>query len=148
MEGADGEVTPPLPDGHGSVGEAGHGSDGKAGHGSDGAPRRLAINFLFLSGGEITAKLLTFVCFSYLARMLGPASYGAVEFTLAVMVFFTLPVDLGLSWYGTREIAHNPSCAARLLHEITGLRLVLAVCSMAALAVPVAIASSQPCGNS
>ncbi|MGA3100131.1 MAG: oligosaccharide flippase family protein, partial [Bryobacteraceae bacterium] len=98
-------------------------------------PRRLAINFLFLSCGEITAKLLTFLCFSYLAHTLGPARYGSVEFTLAVMVFFTLPVDLGLSWYGTRETASNPSCAARLLHEITGLRLLLGLCSVAALGI-------------
>jgi PST family polysaccharide transporter len=99
------------------------------------APRRLAINFLFLSCGEITAKLLTFAIFSYLARTLGPAGYGSVEFTLAVMVFFALPVDLGLSWYGTREIAHNPGSARRLLHEITGLRVVLSLCSILALAV-------------
>src|ERR1041384_1219093 len=98
-------------------------------------PRRLAMNFLFLSGGEIAAKLLTFAGFSYLARTLGPVNYGVVEFTLAVMVFFTLPVDLGLSWYGTREIAHSPGAAGRLLHEITGLRLAVALCSIAALAI-------------
>jgi O-antigen/teichoic acid export membrane protein len=102
-------------------------------------PRRLAINFLYLSGGEIAAKLLTFLCFSYLARTLGPVNYGAVEFTLAIMVFFTLPVDLGLSWYGTREIAHDPACAARLLGEITGLRLTLGLCSMTGLAVFIAL---------
>ena len=98
-------------------------------------PRRLAINFLFLSAGEFTAKLLTFASFSYLARTLGPGDYGFLEFTLAVMVFFTLPVDLGLGAYGAREIARNPGSAPRLLREITGLRMVLAVCSMLALAV-------------
>ncbi len=55
------------------------------------------------------------------------------------MVFFTLPVDLGLGSYGAREIARNPQNAARLLHEITGLRLVLAICSMLALAVFIAV---------
>jgi len=98
-------------------------------------PRRLAINFLFLSGGECTAKLLTFASFSYLARTLGPWQYGLLEFTLALMVFFTLPVDWGLGSYGAREIARHPKNAARLLHEITGLRLLLATCSMLALAV-------------
>jgi O-antigen/teichoic acid export membrane protein len=98
-------------------------------------PRRLAINFLYLSSGEIAARLLTFFSFTYLARTLHPASYGSVEFALAVMVFFTLPVDLGLSWYGAREIAHNPGKARFLLHEITGLRLILALCSMLALAM-------------
>jgi O-antigen/teichoic acid export membrane protein len=98
-------------------------------------PRRLAINFLFLSGGESAAKLLTFASFSYLARILSPGNYGFLEFALAVMVFFTLPADLGLGAYGAREIARDRSRAARLLHEITGLRLALALCSMAVLAV-------------
>lgn len=99
------------------------------------APRRLATNLLYLSCGEIAARLLTFSSFTYLARTLDPASYGSVEFTLAVMVFFSLPVDLGLSWYGAREVAFNPRRARFLLHEITGIRLILAVCSMLALAL-------------
>jgi len=96
-------------------------------------PRRLAINFLFLSGGEFGAKILTFLSFTYLARTLGPANYGFLEFTLAVMVFFTVPVDLGLGSYGAREIARNPGRAAQLLQEITGLRMTLTLCSMAGL---------------
>ena len=98
-------------------------------------PRLLAINLLFLSGSEFTAKILTFATFTYLARVLGPANYGSVEFTLAAMVFFTLPVDLGLGVYGAREIARQPANAARLLHEIVGLRLMLALASMLALAL-------------
>jgi len=97
--------------------------------------RKLALNFFLLVAGEITAKLLTFASLTYLARTLGPADYGFVEFTLAVMVFFTLPADLGLGSYGAREIAHNPSNASRLLHAVTGLRMALALCSMALLAV-------------
>jgi O-antigen/teichoic acid export membrane protein len=96
-------------------------------------PKRLAVNFAYLSAGEMTAKLLTFASFSFLAHRLGPANYGILEFTLAVMTFFTLPADLGLSWYGAREVARNPDRGPRLLHEITGLRLALTLCSMAGL---------------
>ena len=69
--------------------------------------------------------------------MLGPQHYGFLEFTLAVMVFFTLPADLGLGAYGAREIARDPDRghAVRLLHEITGLRMALALGSIALLAV-------------
>jgi PST family polysaccharide transporter len=88
-----------------------------------------------LTAGETTAKLLTFASFSFLAHNLGPAHYGILEFTLAVMTFFTLPADLGLSWYGAREVARNPERGPRLLHEITGLRVALTLGSMAALVV-------------
>ncbi|MGA2720804.1 MAG: flippase [Bryobacteraceae bacterium] len=98
-------------------------------------PLRLAANFLLLSAGEFTAKLLTFLSFTYLARTLGPVRYGTIEFTLAVMVFFSLPADLGLGSYGAREIARNPAGASRLLREITGLRLLLSLGSMLVLAV-------------
>jgi O-antigen/teichoic acid export membrane protein len=98
-------------------------------------PRRLAINFFFLSAGEFTAKLLTFASFTYLARALGPSAYGSVEFTLAAMVFFTLPADLGLASYGAREVARHPDRATSLLHEITGLRLALTLCSILALGI-------------
>ena len=98
-------------------------------------PKRLAVNFAYLSAGEMTAKLLTFASFSFLAHGLGPANYGILEFTLAVMTFFTLPADLGLSWYGAREVARNPARGPRLLHEITGLRFALTLCSMAGLLI-------------
>src|ERR1035438_8024678 len=107
-------------------------------------PQRLAVNFLFLSVGEVGAKLLTFASFTYLARTLGPVSYGAIEFTLAVMVFFTLPTDLGLGMYGAREIARNPSDAPRLLSEITGLRLLLSLCSMILLVVFIVVVHKSP----
>jgi O-antigen/teichoic acid export membrane protein len=107
-------------------------------------PRRLAINLLYLSGGEFAAKLLTFVSFSYLARVLGPSNYGYVEFTLAVMVFFSLTIDLGLSWYGAREIARDPGRAARLLHDVTGLRLYLTLLSMLGLGIFILLINKSP----
>lgn len=95
--------------------------------------RQLAINFLLLAGGEFLAKVLTFFAFSHLARTLGPQRYGSLEFVLAVMVFFTLPVDFGLGSYGAREIAKNEGSTYRLLREIVGMRTVLSVCSFLAL---------------
>jgi O-antigen/teichoic acid export membrane protein len=99
------------------------------------AGRKLAFNFFLLVAGEMTAKLLAFASLSYLARILGPTDYGFIEFTIAVMVFFTLPADLGLGAYGAREIAHSPANAPQLLHAVTGLRMALSLCSMAVLAV-------------
>ena len=59
--------------------------------------------------------------------MLGPAGYGNLEFTLALMTFFALSVDLGLSTYGAREIAKQRSRAAILLRDISLLRALLAL---------------------
>lgn len=106
--------------------------------------RKLAFNFVLLVGGEMTAKLLTLASLTYLARILGPAGYGYIEFAIAVMVFFTLPADLGLGAYGAREIAHSPEKALRLLHAVTGLRMALSLCAMAVLAAFILLLNKSP----
>jgi O-antigen/teichoic acid export membrane protein len=92
--------------------------------------RRLAGNFLVLLAGEALAKAANFFAFTFLGRALGAARYGSLEFTLAVMVFFTLPVDLGLGVYGAREVAKDRRSAARMLVHVTLLRALLALVSL------------------
>ena len=106
----------PAPDVDGSAGSAGE--------------KRVVVatsrNFLVLSAGESVVKVLTFFVFTYLGRVLGPAAYGNFEFVFALMTFFSLSVDLGLSTYGAREIAKQRSRAAILLRDICLLRALLA----------------------
>src|SRR5262245_17440341 len=96
---------------------------------------RLGTNYLVLAGGECVAKALGFIGFVTLGRLLGVEAYGQVEFVLATMVFFTLPVDFGLGTYGAREVARRPERAAALLQEVSSLRLLLACLSFALLAL-------------
>ena len=91
--------------------------------GSSSIPR----NFAILAAGEALAKVLTFFAFTFVGRVLGPADYGKLEFALAVMVFFSLSVELGLSTWGAREVARNMARAGSLLRDIAILRLVLAI---------------------
>lgn len=95
--------------------------------------RRLASNLSLLTVGEMTAKVFTFLAFAYLARVLGPSSFGNLEFALAAMVFLNLFVDFGSSPYGAREVALDPQCLPRLLSDIVRLRLVTATIACAAI---------------
>ncbi len=88
--------------------------------------KKLATNYTFLSGGEAISKLCTFVAFTYLARILGPHYFGYLEFTLAIMVFFTLFVDFGSSPYGAREIAKHEDQVGILSTNIVALRILFA----------------------
>ncbi|MCW5976880.1 MAG: oligosaccharide flippase family protein [Bryobacteraceae bacterium] len=92
---------------------------------------RIATNYVLLVGGEFLAKLVTFLAFTYLGRTLGAARYGSLEFVLAALVFFTLPVDLGLGVYGAREIAKDRDRAPLLLIYVTRLRALLMAASLA-----------------
>jgi len=95
--------------------------------------RRLELNFVFLVCGEMGAKVCTFLAFSHLARSLGPARYGALEFVLALFTFLSLIVDFGLGNYGAREIARDRARSTTVMGEITGLRVLLACASFATL---------------
>lgn len=94
---------------------------------------QLFANFGLLSAAELLAKILSAVAFAVLARVLGPDEYGHLEFTLAMVFFFALFVDSGLSTYGAREIARDATAVGRLAARIVAIRLVLAVLGFGAL---------------
>jgi len=101
--------------------------------------QRLVANYVLLSTGECVAKGLGMMAFAHLARILGPQGYGHLEFTLAIIFFFTLFVDSGLGAYGAREIARDRHTVARLTVHVVFMRFVLAMGSFALLSVIVAV---------
>jgi Polysaccharide biosynthesis protein len=78
----------------------------------------LVRNFFLLGAGEFAGKLCAFIAFVYLTRVLGPKEFGHIEFALALIVFFSLLVDCGLSPYGAREIAKDGSAVGRFTTHI------------------------------
>jgi len=64
-------------------------------------------NILRLSVGDFLAKTLNFLAFVYLARVLGVASYGVLEFASSILTYFLLLADGGLELWATREAAEG-----------------------------------------
>lgn len=83
-------------------------------------------NFLSLVGAEAYSKLITFAAFAYLARICGPAGFGYVEWSAAILMCASLIVDQGFSSFGAREIAKNPDETGQLVAEIVSARFLLA----------------------
>jgi len=75
--------------------------------------------------GDLLAKTLSFVAFIFLARMLGVANYGTLEFALSILAYFLLLGDGGLEFWATREIARGADIR-RLAGQILPLRFLLA----------------------
>lgn len=90
-------------------------------------PLGLLKNYLFLSGGELLSKVVTFAAIAYLARITGPAGFGLVEFAGAVLLCVGLVVDQGFGLYGAREIAKDPQRTDSLVSEIVSARFILAL---------------------
>lgn len=90
-------------------------------------PTRLVHGFLSLSGAEVISKVLNLVTFAFIARITGPSGFGYLEFASSVVLCSGFLVDQGFGVYGARAIAQAPSSTARLVTEVTSLRLVLAL---------------------
>lgn len=106
--------------------------------------RRLAADFLALATGELFAKIAGFLAFAYLARVLGPDDYGAVEFAVALAMLFGLVVDFGFGPIGSREVTGDPARARALAASIPAARAVLALAAYALLAACVALLDQPP----
>jgi len=85
------------------------------------------VRYLTLFGGEGFSKLCAFGAFAYLARTLGPRSFGTVELALSVTVFFVLGAESGLGSYGARLIEQSPHLAPKLIPQVAVLRAMLGI---------------------
>ena len=88
--------------------------------------RRIARASLALLSGDAIARLLMFGTTVYAARVLGPVSFGLVTFAQALLGYFVLASDWGLSIYGAREIARDPPRGREAWRAISGMRLLIA----------------------
>jgi O-antigen/teichoic acid export membrane protein len=88
--------------------------------------RRIARASVALLSGDAIARLLLFATTVYAARVLGPVSFGLVTFAQALLGYFVLASDWGLSIYGAREIARAPERGREAWRAISGTRLFVA----------------------
>ena len=91
-------------------------------------------NIIRLAAGDLVAKATSFFAFVYLARILGVANFGVLEFAGSVLTYLLLMADFGLEKWGTREAANTTDIAA-LAARVVPLRLMLASLSLGALLV-------------
>jgi O-antigen/teichoic acid export membrane protein len=97
----------------------------------------------WLSAGDLLAKTLNFCAFVYLARVLGTASFGVLEFVGSILTYFLLLADGGLEVWATREAAQGRDIR-QLVARIVPLRLLLASAIFAALLVLLPIFPGYP----
>lgn len=89
--------------------------------------RSFVIRYLTLFGGEAGSKLCVLLAFAYLARVLGPRDFGAIELALSMTIFFVLAAETGLGSYGARIVETAPHRAAELIARAGLLRAMLAL---------------------
>ncbi len=101
----------------------------------------LSKNFIWLAAANIVSSLFGAVLFIYLARVLGPDSFGYFSYALTITFFLANFVDMGLSTYGIREIAKNRARSSDYTSEIVSFRFLIASLLFFLLAVATILSS-------
>jgi O-antigen/teichoic acid export membrane protein len=79
-----------------------------------------------MAAANVASNILSIVLFIYLARTLEPENFGLLSYIFTLVFFLTNFVDLGLSVYGTREVARDRSRTREYVSGIVSFRLVIA----------------------
>jgi len=89
------------------------------------------------------AKVFTLAAFAYLARALGPAVFGRLEFCFAFVFVLWIAIDAGASLYGAREVARRVRPDRVIVRGVVGLRFWTTVLSWCVLG-GYALIAAQP----
>jgi O-antigen/teichoic acid export membrane protein len=108
------------------------------------APRRIVSNFAALSLAEVACRLTSVLVTLYLARRLGRAGFGRVEFAFNVVVWLVLLVREGFDVLGAREIARHRQLVRPLVNHLLALRGLIALGLLGGLLAAGGLTLSKP----
>jgi O-antigen/teichoic acid export membrane protein len=96
-------------------------------------PRRIASNFLSLSLAEVACRGTSIVVTLSLAKCLGRAGYGRIEFAFNVVFWLVLLVRNGCEVIAARELARHPRLIRPLVNHLFLIKIALAAVLFAGL---------------
>ncbi|TWH47681.1 oligosaccharide flippase family protein [Sporomusa sp. KB1] len=92
-------------------------------------PKKILENFGAGLMGRLSTQVISFILIIYLARVLGPESYGGISVVLAVISYFNLLATFGLPVVGIREAARKQNHCEESISQIFSVRICLAILS-------------------
>lgn len=87
-------------------------------------PAVLARNTSYFTLALVAQKVISFLYFTFLARLLGPEQIGQYVFALSLTTIFSVLLDLGLANVLIKEVARQPKSAERYVRLVIGFKLV------------------------
>ncbi len=91
---------------------------------------RVIKNYLYNVGYQVLAIIVPLITSYYVSRVLSPEGVGANAFTNSIIQYFMLLANVGIGYYGNREIAYvrdNKSKMAATFWEIQIVKTVMTV---------------------
>jgi len=84
---------------------------------------KVASNTTWFTMALILQKIISFVYFTYLARVLGVVSLGQYVFALSFIAIFSIVIDFGTNHFITREVAKDRAITQKLYGNIIGFKI-------------------------
>ncbi|MBI5466269.1 MAG: flippase [Candidatus Kerfeldbacteria bacterium] len=100
-------------------------------------PGVLARNTSYFTFALVAQKVISFLYFTFLARLFGPEQMGKYVFALSLTTIFSVFLDVGLATVLTREVAREPAVAERYVRLIFGFKVLASWLVVAAVAATV-----------
>jgi O-antigen/teichoic acid export membrane protein len=91
------------------------------------ARRRIASNFAFLSLAELICRTTSVLVMLYLAKQLGVASYGRIEFAFNVVFWLVLLLRDSSDYIVTRELSRHPRLISPLVDHVLAYKTLFAL---------------------
>ena len=83
---------------------------------------KIASNTSWFTAALVLQKIISFVYFTYLARVLGAEDLGRYVFALSYVTIFSIILDFGLSNLVTREVAKDQSISQKIYSNVLGFK--------------------------
>lgn len=87
----------------------------------------IAKNTFWLFSGQFFGKLIRLSIIIYAARLLGPASWGALAYAMSLVAFLTIFSDIGISAIVVRESARNPQLSNKYFSTAFFIKLIFLI---------------------
>lgn len=88
---------------------------------------RVVRGFGLLAGASLAGQLIGFLVLAIAARRLGAANIGSWYLAVSIVALASLPVGLGMTTLGTRDIACNPESSRYVVGEVVVTQTLLAL---------------------
>ena len=96
---------------------------------------RVVKNYLYNVGYQVLAIIVPLITSYYVSRVLSPDGVGANAFTNSIIQYFMLLANIGIGYYGNREIAYvreNRQAMAKTFWEIQIVKTIMTILSPSA----------------
>lgn len=93
---------------------------------------KIIKNYIYNASYQLLAIIVPLITSAYISRTLGPKGVGAYSFTNSIIQYFVLLANMGIGYYGNREIAYvrnNPKEMTQTFWEIQIVKTLLTICS-------------------